>query len=143
MRERFITTFQMAKEDWCLLMDRSMKATLKMANLMVKACSSIMTNADTTGIGLMISSMAMVKRLGLMARNTKECTKTAKNVEKENFTGTMELFMKENLRRIISMAMELLNGLMDPHIKGTGWTIKRRVKAYSLGQMVATTMDAI
>jgi len=52
-----------------------MKAILRMVNLMGKDFLSTTTNVDTMEIGLMISSMGMEKRLGLMVQSTRECTR--------------------------------------------------------------------
>jgi len=56
-------------------MDQFMKAILRMVNLMGKDFLSTTTNVDTMEIGLMISSMGMEKRLGLMVQSTRECTR--------------------------------------------------------------------
>ena len=53
------------------------------------------------GIGLKISNMDMGLNFGQIEQNTKENMKMVKSMEMEHLNGQMDLFIKDNLVRIM------------------------------------------
>lgn len=102
------------------LMGIYMKETGRMTRLVDMASIFIIMERSIREIGLMITSMAMVFNLGLMAASTKVLTNKGRKMVRGNTSGEMEAFTKEAGRRIRLLDMEYTFGQMVENIKAIG-----------------------
>jgi len=124
-------------------MDRSMKATGKMTNLMDLVVLSMQTVTTTMETGIMIwlralghtvitkdqnmseagkmtSKMALALKFGLMVLSLKVRSKMDKNTVMVSLNGPMVLTTSAILLRTRFKAMEFTNGMMEDTTKGNG-----------------------
>ena len=81
------------------------------------------------GIGLMISKMGLVLKLGLMEQSMKETTKKGKSMEKGNSILLMEVCTMETFKIMKSLVKVNIGGMMVRYMKESGLKTKCMVKA--------------
>lgn len=87
--------------------------------------------------------MDKVNKPGLMKLFILAITEMEENTVKVNSCGLMIVHMKEIFLKIISMALENMNGRMEESTKVNGKIIKCKEKVLSPGLMVENTLEII
>ena len=84
------------------------------------ALTLMLTVHHTMENGKQTISMGKVSKIGLMEQYTLDLTKMVSKMEKEPSSRLMEVNIKDNSRRIVSLVMVFISGLMVESTKETG-----------------------
>lgn len=84
------------------------------------AYTFILMEQDMMGLGKMISNMVKELRNGMMGQHIAVIMLKERNKEKDSGNGKMGVHMKVNFSKTIFMDMEIINGMMEDLILGTG-----------------------
>ena len=114
----------MAMENSSMLTGMYMKVNGLTIRHMAKALTHMPTEHTTMGIGLMISSMDMVWRVGLTVPSTRVSIEMAKKMASGNLPLQMEVSMKVSLEQMKYVGKESISGQMASSMKAPGRTTR-------------------
>lgn len=136
-------TWLMAKEDLFTLEVMSMKENGSTIKLKEREYIFIKMELPTQANGLMINSMVMASKNGLMEHNIKAISMRVSNKVMELLFGLTEANMKDNLKIIIYKDLDTMSGLMEDNMKVRGETTKCMEEASLFGQINENMRESI
>lgn len=139
MRGSFNKTFVKVTEDLYMLTVIITKVIGIKVKHMAKVSIRIVLLVDPNilEVGLLISSMARVKKYGLMVQFLWEVLFKDSKTVKDNSIGQMVQVTLGNFKKIISMVMVYILGMTYANMKVRGLTTKWKVTVFLVGQMDA------
>jgi len=139
MRGSFNKTVVKVTEDLYMLTVIITKVIGIKVKHMAKVSIRIVLLADPNilEVGLLISSMARVKKYGQMVQFLWEVLFKDSKTVKDNLIGQMVQVTLGNFKKIISMVMVYILGMTCANMKVRGLITKWKVKVFLVGQMDA------
>ena len=113
-------------------MDRSIMVVSSRVSDMDKAVASLLMVVCIKEIGKRDKLMDMERWYGLMAESIKACGQIITLMEMGNTCSLAELFIKENLKMILSMDLERIPGQTDKVFMAIGRKIYSMESVYSV-----------